>query len=392
MFNRNVLGVGASATIMVADKARELKEKGIDVISFALGEPDFDTPEIIKNYAKEALDKGFTKYTDLKGIKPLRDKICEKLKNDNNIDYSPDEIIVSNGAKHALFNALYALVNPGEEVIIITPAWVSYVEQVKLVGGIPINIDSNEDYSLPLDKIKKAINSKTKAIMINSPCNPTGSVYSEDELRKLAAIVLEHKDVYVISDEIYEKIIYLPNKHFSIASVSEGMKEKTIVINGFSKAYAMTGWRMGYSASSKEIAKLIARIQSHMTSCPNSISQYSCVRALDIDSKILDDMVVKFEKRKKIIFDWVKKHTDDIKVVEPQGAFYFFFDFSKFMGGKIKNSLDMSMYLLEKHNIALTAGSAFFKENFLRMSYAASEKNIIEGLNRLEKAIQELKK
>jgi aspartate aminotransferase len=376
---------------MVADKARELKESGIDVISFAVGEPDFDTPEIIKDYAKEALDKGFTKYTDLKGIKPLREKICEKLKTDNNIEYSPDEIIVSNGAKHALFNALYAIVNPGEEVIIITPAWVSYVEQVKLLGGIPVNIESNEDYTLPIEKIKKAVNSNTKAILINSPCNPTGNVYSEKELRRLAEIVCEHKELYVISDEIYEKIIYAPNRHFSIASVSPVMKERTIVINGFSKAYSMTGWRMGYSASSKEIAKLIARIQSHMTSCPNSISQYSCVRALDLDHSIMDDMVSKFEKRKNIILEWINEHPD-FSVVEPQGAFYFFIDFSKFIGGQIKDSLDMSMYLLEKHHIALTAGSAFFKENFLRMSYATSESNIREGLKRLEKAVEELKK
>lgn len=390
MFNRNVLGVGASATIMVADKARELKESGVDVISFAVGEPDFDTPEIIKDYAKEALDRGFTKYTDLKGIKPLREKICEKLKNDNNIEYSPDEIIVSNGAKHALFNALYAIVNPGEKVIIITPAWVSYVEQVKLLGGIPVNIESNDDYSLPLDKIRKAITPDTKAILINSPCNPTGNVYSEDELRKLAEIVASHEELYVISDEIYEKIIYKPYRHFSIASVSPLMKDRTIVINGFSKAYSMTGWRMGYSASSKEIAKLIARIQSHMTSCPNSISQYSSVRALDLDDSVMSGMIEKFEKRKDIILEWMEKHPE-LKVVKPQGAFYFFIDFSEFIGGKIKDSLEMSMYLIERHHIALTAGSAFFKENFLRMSYATSEKNIREGLKRLEKAIVELK-
>jgi aspartate aminotransferase len=387
--NRNVLNVGASATIMVADKARELKEKGLDVISFAVGEPDFDTPENIKNAAKDALDDGYTKYTDLKGIKPLREKICEKLLKDNNIKYTPDEIIVSNGAKHSLFNALYAITDRDEEILIITPAWVSYVEQIKLIGGKPVIIESNDDFSLPLEKIEKAINSKTRAILINTPCNPTGSVYTEEELRKLADIVVKHKDFYVISDEIYEKIIYKPNKHFSIASISKELKERTIVINGFSKAYAMTGWRMGYSASNKEIAKLIARIQSHMTSCPNSISQYSSLVALDLDSSDFDKMVQKFEKRKNILLNYFN-NKEKLKLVEPNGAFYFFVDFSAYIGKKVKNSLELSMFLLEKYHIALTAGSAFFKENHLRMSYATSEENILKGLKRMDKALEEL--
>jgi len=389
MYNKNVLTVGESATILVADMARELKEQGKDIISFAVGEPDFDTPVRIKDAAKDALRHGFTKYTDLRGIKILRETICEKLLRDNNLVYEPNEIVVSNGAKHALFNSLYALVNPGDEVIVITPAWVSYVEQIKLLGGVPIIVESHNDFSLPHERIKRSITDKTKVIILNSPCNPTGSVYSEEEIRKLADLVLEFNDLFVISDEIYEKIIYKPYKHFSIASVGSEMKERSVVINGFSKAYSMTGWRMGYSASNVKIAKLIAKIQSHMTSCPNSISQWSSLTALDLSDKDVQKMVDIFEKRKNIIRDYLKGHPE-LKFKEPNGAFYFFVDFSKYIGGKVKNSNELSMYLLKNHYIALTSGSAFYKENYLRLSYATSEKKIREGLRRLDNALEEL--
>ncbi|MFW5782027.1 MAG: pyridoxal phosphate-dependent aminotransferase [Candidatus Muiribacteriaceae bacterium] len=389
MLNSNVLSVGASATIQVADRARELKDGGENVISFAVGEPDFDTPEHIKDKAKEALDIGFTKYTDLKGILPLRTRIAEKLLKENGLEYMPNDIIVSNGAKHAVFNALCALINPGDEVIIITPAWVSYVEQVKLLSGKPVLVSANDDYSLSPDKIEKAITDRTKAIIINTPCNPTGNVFTEKDLRVLADVVKKHDELYVISDEIYEKIVYSPNVHFSIASIDKDIKDKTIVINGFSKAYAMTGFRMGYSASNPEIAKMIARIQSHMTSCPNSISQYCSVYALMMDDVVLDGMIAEFAKRRKIVSDFLDAQPR-LSYVPPQGAFYFLIDFSNYIGGRVKNDLELSMYLLEKYHIALTAGTAFFKGNHLRLSYATSEENIIEGLVRLNQALLDI--
>ncbi|MFA7577595.1 MAG: pyridoxal phosphate-dependent aminotransferase [Candidatus Muiribacteriota bacterium] len=389
MFSKIAMGIGESETIKVADIARKLREEGKDIISFAVGEPDFDTPEIIKTAGKDAIDSGFTKYTDLKGIKKLRNKICQKLKRDNNLTYTDDEIVVSNGAKHALFNALCALVNPGEEVLIVAPAWVSYVEQVKLIGAKPVILNSPDDLSMPVEEIKNNINSNTKAIMINSPSNPTGKVYTEDELKALAEIVLQHENLYVISDEIYEKIIHKPSVHVSIASLSPEIKDRTVVINGFSKAYAMTGWRMGYSASNIQIAKLIAKIQSHMTSCPCSISQYACLEAVELDEQEITKMVTKFEQRRKILEDFFDKKPE-LKYTKPDGAFYFFVDFSPYIGKKVKNSMELSMYLMEKAHIAVTAGSAFFKENYIRISYATSEKNIREGLSRLDKALKEL--
>ncbi|PLX19789.1 MAG: aspartate aminotransferase [Candidatus Muiribacterium halophilum] len=389
MYNKNVLTVGESATILVADMARELREQGKDIISFAVGEPDFDTPKRIKMAARDALKHGFTKYTDLKVIKVLRETICEKLLKDNQLEYTANQIIVSNGAKHALFNSLYALVNPGDEVIVITPAWVSYFEQIKLLGGIPVVVESKNDFSIPHEDIKKSITKKTKAIILNSPCNPTGSVYTKEEITKLAYLILEHDNLFVISDEIYEKIIYKPNTHYSIAAVCPEIKERTVVINGFSKAYSMTGWRMGYSASNLEIAKLIAKIQSHMTSCPNSISQWSSLTALDLSEKEVQEMIDIFEIRKNIIRDYLKERPK-LKYVEPKGAFYFFIDFSAYIGGKVKNSNELSMYLLKNHYIALTSGKAFFKENYLRISYATNEEKIKEGLKRLDKALEEL--
>ncbi|MGM0608979.1 MAG: pyridoxal phosphate-dependent aminotransferase [Candidatus Muiribacteriota bacterium] len=387
MYSNLGLSIGESATIKVADAARKLKREGKDVISFAVGEPDFDTPQSIKEAGKAAIDAGYTKYTDLKGIKPLREKIAAKLLKDNNLSYSAEQIIVGSGAKHSLYNALCAILNPGEEVIVIAPAWVSYVEQIKLLGGVPKIIKSDDEFNLPHEKIKNTINSKTKAIIINSPSNPTGKVYKKSELEELAEIIVKHDNLFVISDEIYEKIIYNPARHYSIASFGPKIKEKTILINGFSKAYSMTGWRMGYVAAKPEIAKLIANIQSHMTSCPNSISQYASLRAIELEQSELDNMVKKFEKRKYILKEYLD-NKPELKYTEPEGAFYFFVDFSYYIGGKVKNSLQLSLDLLQNAHIALTAGSAFFKENYLRISYATDENKIKEGLKRLDEILR----
>lgn len=289
--------ISPSVTLSITAKAKSMKQSGVDVISFGAGEPDFDTPENIKAAAYKAIEDGFTKYTPASGILPLKQAICRKFKNDNSIDYDADQIVISNGAKQAIYNSLIAVCNPLDEVIVPMPYWVSYPELVKLVDAVPVYVNASESngFKYNINDLKSAINSKTKAIILNSPNNPTGSVYSRDELCKIAQIAIEN-DLFIISDEIYEKLVYGTAKHVSIASINDEIKKRTIVINGVSKAYAMTGWRIGYSAAPKEIAKVMSNVQSHVTSNPNSIAQYASLEALTGPQDTVESMRIEFEK------------------------------------------------------------------------------------------------
>lgn len=379
--SERVKSIQPSATLEVVTKVAKMKENGESIISFGAGEPDFDTPDYVKEAAKAAIDKGYTHYTPTGGVTPLKKAICEKFKRDNNIEYLPEEIVVSNGAKHSLCNAIEAIINPGDEVLISSPYWVSYSEIVRLAGGVPQFVDTKfeDGFVLRAEEIEKKISSKTKAIIVNSPGNPTGCVMGEDDLRKIGDVAIKH-DLVIISDEIYEKLIY-GKKHISIASLSKELKERTITINGVSKAYAMTGWRMGYLAAPKHIAKGILDLQGHMTSNPNSIAQYATIAALEMDEKVVEDMRVEFEKRRDYMYEELKKIKGFKLPPKPEGAFYIFVDISEFK----MSSIEFSNYVLETAHVALVPGIAFGIEGFIRLSYANSMEDIVEGIERLKK-------
>ncbi len=374
-----------SMTLAITAKAKKLKQEGKSIVGFTAGEPDFDTPEAVKNSAKNALDIGFTKYTPASGMIELKQAICEKLKKDNNVDYDPSEIVVSSGAKSSLYHAILAVVDKGDEVIVPSPFWLTYEEQVKLAGGTCVFVDtSNNGYKFSAELFKKAITKKTKCVIINSPSNPTGVVYSEEELKSIAQVALEN-NIYIISDEIYEKLTY-GVKHVSVASLSEEIKDITIVINGMSKAYSMTGWRIGYTASNKAIAKAIGNIQSHTTSNACSISQYASVTALKECDEFTHEANIIFSARRLLMIEYAKK-LKDITYVEPQGAFYMFLDVSKHFGktykGKvIDGSIAFAEALLD-FGVAVIPGLPFGSNNCIRLSYAISESDIVEGFKRI---------
>jgi aspartate aminotransferase len=382
--------VTASVTLAITNKANELKKQGFPIISFGAGEPDFDTPEYIKNAAKKALDDGFTKYTANAGIIELRKAICDKFLKDNNLTYTPQQIVVSNGAKHSLFNTLFALCNEGDEVIIFSPYWVTYIDQVKLAGGIPVIVETKCEtgFRVNIDDFKSKITNKTKLVIINSPSNPTGAVYPKEDLEQIAQIIIE-KNLLVISDEIYEKIVY-DTKHYSIASFGEEIKKRTIVINGFSKAFSMTGWRIGYLAAEENIAKAIDDIQSHMTSNANSIAQKASFAALSQEEIAFDftDIISKFKERR----DYIVSSLNEIKGVicnEPKGAFYVFPNIKSYLGKsyngkKINNTIDFCSILLEEEKIALVPGDAFGDKESIRLSYALGLDDIKAGIERLK--------
>ncbi|MEN3203623.1 MAG: pyridoxal phosphate-dependent aminotransferase [Atribacterota bacterium] len=364
-----------------------MQRQGIEVISFSAGEPDFDTPSFIKEEAKRAIDAGFTKYTPTPGIAELREAICEKLKRENGLSYSPQEVIVSCGAKHALYNAIMTLCNPGDEVLLPVPFWVTYLEQIRLAGGEAVFVPCEKDTFAPdIDALERAITPKTKLLILNNPSNPTGVVLQEETLAQIARIV-EAKDLYVISDEIYEHLVYEVPFPRSIATFP-GMKERTVIINGVSKTFSMTGWRIGYAAGPKEIIEGMTRLQDHMTSNPTSIAQKAALSALRSPASVIQEMVTVFNARRKLIL----AHLADIPDVSfpiPQGAFYVFADFSKYCQGRfegepIGNSVRLAELLLEKAHIALVPGSAFGMEGYLRFSYATSEKAIELGMERLK--------
>lgn len=384
------LSISPSSTLAIDAKAKKMKAEGIDIIGFGAGEPDFDTPAHIKEAAKKAIDEGFTKYTPASGTLELKQAICNKFKRDNGLDYKPSNIVISNGAKHSLVNAFQAICNPGDEVIITNPAWVSYPEMVKLADAVPVYINTTEEegFKFTIDKLEKAITNKTKAIIINSPSNPTGMIYSEEELRAVADLAVS-KGIYIVSDEIYEKLIYDGYKHVSIASFNDKIKDLTIVVNGVSKSYAMTGWRIGYTASNEQIAKIMGNVQSHATSNPNSIAQKAALAALEGPQEIIDIMAAEFVKRRDYMVDRINS-INGLSCIKPNGAFYVMMNISKLIGKElggvvIKGSDSFADVLLEKANVALVPGSGFGTDIHVRLSYATSMENITKGLNRIEK-------
>lgn len=366
-----------------------MKADGIDIIGFGAGEPDFDTPEHIKAAAIKAINDGFTKYTPASGTLELKQAICNKFKKDNGLDYKPANIVISNGAKHSLVNAFQAILNPGDEVIIPAPFWVSYPEMVKIADGVPVILNSTEEegFKFSVDKLEKAITAKTKAIVINSPSNPTGMIYTEDELRAIADLAVS-KEIFIVSDEIYEKLIYDGYKHISIASFNDKIKDLTIIVNGVSKSYSMTGWRIGYTASNEKIATIMGNVQSHATSNPNSIAQKAAQAGLEGPEDVMNMMVAEFAKRRDYMVERINS-IDGISCINPNGAFYVMMNISKiigkeFAGVKINGSDDFANVLLEKANVALVPGSGFGTDIHVRLSYATSLENIKEGLNRIE--------
>lgn len=389
--SEKALKIAPSLTLEISAMAAALKSKGVNVIGFGVGEPDFETPENIKNAAIEAINQGQTRYTPTAGMPELRKAVCEKFKRDNGLDYEPENIVVSSGAKQSLSNAFTAILNPGDEVIIASPYWVSYPESVKLAGGVPVIVETAEEngFKFDIDDLKNAVNEKTKAIILNSPGNPTGTVYSEEELKAIAEVAVEN-NIFVVSDEIYEKLIY-DGKHVSIASFGDEIKDLTIVVNGMSKAYAMTGWRIGFTASNKEIAKLMSNIQGHITSNPNSIAQYASIEGLRGDQSAVESMREEFEKRKNYACERVNE-IKGLSCIKPKGAFYIMINISEYLGKtvqgmEIKDSLDFTKLVLEKGNVAVVPGIAFGSDKFVRLSYATSMENIKEGLNRIEQVL-----
>ncbi len=383
-----------SATIKMAKLGRELSAKGVDVISLSFGEPDFHTPEYIKEAAKKAMDQNFTYYTPVAGYPELRKAIAAKLKNENGLDYDPSQIVVSTGAKQAIANALLSLVNPGEEVIIPTPYWVSYSEVVKLTEGtsVFINTTVEQNFKITPEQLEAAITPKTKLFMFSSPCNPTGSVYSEEELAGLVKVFEKHPNVYILSDEIYEHINFV-DKCVSIASFPS-VKDRVVIINGFSKAYAMTGWRIGYSASNKEIASACDKLQGQITSGTCSITQRAGIAASEGGLESVHQMREAFRKRRGIVYDLLKD-IPGVKVNLPDGAFYFFPDVTSFFGksynGKTYNDADeLSIFLLEEAHVATVGGDSFGDPKSIRISYAASEEKLIEAMNRIKTALAKL--
>ena len=388
--------INPSITLEITAKAKELKEAGVNVVSFGAGEPDFNTPDNIIKAAILAMEEGKTKYTPTSGILELRKAICSKLENDNSLLYNTTQIVVSTGAKQSLANAFLAILNKGDEVIIPVPYWVSYPELVKLADGIPVFVNTlkENDYKYTIDDLKQVVTNKTKAILINSPNNPTGSVYSREELLEIAEFAKEY-NLIIISDEIYEKLIYDNKENVSIASLSEDSYNRTIVINGLSKSYAMTGWRIGYSASSVEIAKLMSSIQSHVTSNINSISQYAAIEALTGPQDSIKSMIKEFENRRNYMIDRINKIAG-VSYIRPSGAFYIMVYVGDFYGKSIagdtiNSSLDFSKSILEEEKVAVIPGIAFGLDGYIRLSYATSMDIIKEGLDRLERYLKKLK-
>jgi len=383
--------ISPSITLAITAKAKKMIKDGMDVKSFGAGEPDFKTPKEIREEAIYAIDNRSITYTASSGIIELKEAICNKFKKDNNIDYKPENIVVSNGAKHSLFNAIQAITNIGDEIIIPAPYWVSYVELVKMAGGVPVILETKEEngFEIEIEELNKLINKKTKAILINTPNNPTGAVYSDDLLKELANIVIEN-DLYMISDEIYEVLLY-ESKHNSIVSIDPRIKDRTILINGVSKAYAMTGWRIGYLACDKDLAKVITNIQSHATSNPNTVAQFAAVKALSLDKKIITDMVDVFADRRNYMYDRIGK-INKVSCKKPKGAFYIMLNIKELFGvelkgRKINNSMDFANYLLDEALVAVVPGIGFGADEFVRLSYATDMDTIKEGLDRIDNAI-----
>ncbi len=387
--------ISESQTIAMARKSRELKAAGIDIISLSLGEPDFSTPQIIKDAAKKAIDDNFSYYTHVSGYLELREAICGKFKRDNGLTYTPDEIVVSTGAKQSIANAVLCLVNPGDEVIIPAPFWVSYLEILKLGEGVPVIIDTkiDADYKITPAQLEKAITPKTRLLMLSTPCNPTGSVYSKAELKALAEVVAKHDELYILSDEIYEHINFIGG-HESFAQF-DFIKDRVITINGVSKGFAMTGWRGGIMAAPKWIAQACDKMQGQFTSATCSITQKAMHKAMELDyDTYIKPMRDAFLKRRDLVLS-LMKDIPGLKTNVPQGAFYVYPEVTYYFGKKYKdhtinNATDLSLFLLDEGHLALVPGAAFGDDIYIRFSYATSEENLIEALKRMKEALAKL--
>jgi len=393
--SNRVKSINPSQTLAITAQALKMKREGKKVISFAAGEPDFDTPKNIKEEAIAAIKQGFTHYTDNSGIIELKEAVIGKLKKDNKVEYKPAEIIISNGAKQCLFNALLTVCNPEDEVLLPTPYWVSYTEQIKFAQAVPIFINTYQEdaFKLSATQVEEKISSKTKLLILNSPNNPTGAVYEMEELKKIAQLLVKY-DIYCICDEIYEKLIYDEAEHFTIASLSNEVKAKTIIINGVSKSYAMTGWRIGYAAGPEDIISGMGKIQGHSTSNPNSIAQKASVEALNGRQETIEEMRREFDQRRKYMVEKLNQ-IKGVSCLKPSGAFYAFPNVSKILekgvkynGKRIINSFDLADFILKEAEVALIPGSAFEAEGYLRLSYATSMEDVKEGLDRIENILK----
>jgi len=393
--SKKAAAVKPSSTLAITAKAKELKAQGKDVVGFGAGEPDFNTPENICDAAIKAIKDGFTKYTPASGTNELKAAISKKFKEFNGLDYDTDQIVISNGGKHSLTNIFTALINPGDEVIIPAPFWLSYPEIVKLAGGVPVIVTTTKEqnFKLTAEDLAAAVTDKTKALVLNTPNNPTGMLYTEEELRAIAKVAVE-KDFYVVADEMYEMLVYGEQKHISIASLGKDIYDRTITCSGLAKSYAMTGWRIGYTGSSKEIAKMMGSVQSHQTSNPNSIAQKAAVEALTGPQDSVEKMHAEFDKRRKYMYKRICD-MDLLDALEPMGAFYVFVDGSavlgkSYKGTKIESVPQMADILINEYNTAIVPCADFGFPDCFRLSYAISIEQIEKGLDRIEKFIGEL--
>jgi aspartate aminotransferase len=383
--------LSTSQTLAMAALARELKAQGKDIISLSLGEPDFNTPDFIKEAAKKAIDENYSTYSPVDGYAELKEAICRKFKRDNNLDYKPANVVVSTGAKQSLYNIAQCMLNDGDEVILPAPYWVSYYEIIKMSGGIPVEVPTSveSDFKMTPEQLEKAITPKTKMIWYSSPCNPSGSVYSREEFTAIAKVLEKYPNIYIVADEIYEHINF-SGTFCSIASIP-GMFERTITVNGVAKAFAMTGWRIGYIGAPEFIAKACTKMQGQVTSGANSIAQRATIAAVDADPKVLNYMVEAFHKRRDLVVGLIKE-IPGLKINVPEGAFYVFPDVSSFFGKTlrgtlIKDATDFSMYLLAEANVATVTGDAFGNPDCIRFSYATSEELLIEAMRRIKEVI-----
>lgn len=394
--SKKAAAVTPSSTLAITAKAKEMRANGVDVIGFGAGEPDFNTPENVCEAAITAIKDGVTKYTPASGTNELKEAICKKLKDFNQLSYKPNQIVISNGGKHSLSNVFDAILNPGDEVIIPAPFWLSYPEMVKLSDGVPVIVYAakEQEYKVTAAQIEAAVTDKTKAFILNSPNNPTGMIYTEEELRAIADVAVK-KDIYVVADEMYEYLIYGSEKHISIASFNEEIYKRTITCSGLSKSYSMTGWRIGYTASSQAIAKLMGSIQSHATSNANSIAQKAAIEALLGPQDFLDMMREEFNKRRIYMYDRISK-MQYICAIEPMGAFYMFIETTgvlekEYKGAKIETTEKLAEILLDDYAVAIVPCADFGFPNHMRLSYAISVEQIEKGLDRIEAFIGEVK-
>ena len=391
ILSERINNLAVSQTLAMAALARELKQQGKDIISLSLGEPDFNTPDFIKEAAKQAIDDNYSTYSPVDGYLDLKEAICAKFKRDNNLNYTPNQVVVSTGAKQSLYNIAQVMLNDGDEVILPAPFWVSYFEIIKLSGGIPVEVPTSVEtnFKITAEQLEAAITPKTKMMWFSSPCNPSGSVYSKEELTALVAVLKKYPNIYVVSDEIYEHINYTDD-YCSIGSI-EGMENNTITVNGVAKAFAMTGWRIGYIGAPEFIAKACTKMQGQVTSGANSIAQRATIAALQANPSQIKYMVDAFHKRRDLVFG-LMKDIPCFKLTNPEGAFYVFPDVSYYFGKtvkgtEIKDATDFAMYLLAEANVATVTGEAFGSPNCLRLSYATSEEQLIEAISRIKNAL-----